>query len=204
MAKEVHLPNEIIQLIISFMNDVPSMCSLAKTSKSNYNSWSDIWYVSAKYIILDYISNKEVKNIYADTFENKAKSVMHLPFKDFKFCNQNKLHYYINRASEFGCNDLMSLLLLDKRSDPSSYDNYPIIISSFYGHHQIVDLLLKDKRVNPSHNNNQAIKIAIKLNHLDLVKVFASNKRTSVATRQIIDKYKYKFIKKFTNKKIDH
>ena len=54
--------------------------------------------------------------------------------------------------------DTVSLLLTDKRVDPSHDLNHPIRYSSHHGHIEIIKLLLKDKRVDPSDYNNWAIR----------------------------------------------
>ena len=53
----------------------------------------------------------------------------------------------IESAKRDGHDDVVKLLLADKRVDPSAYDNLAIRKSSAYGQYEVVKLLLEDPRV---------------------------------------------------------
>ena len=68
----------------------------------------------------------------------------------------------ILEASEYGYFNLVKLLLIDPRTNPSEKKNgmYPISAASSNGHFEVVELLLSDNRVDPTVKYNFAIHFA--------------------------------------------
>lgn len=49
---------------------------------------------------------------------------------------------------------VVSVLLADKRVDPSADESNAMLIAVEKGHEKVVELLLADKRINPAFKNN--------------------------------------------------
>lgn len=65
----------------------------------------------------------------------------------------------------------MKLLLIDKRVDPSTDNNYPIRYASRFGHYAAVRLLLLNERVSPNALGDYAIRFAAMNGHVEVVKL---------------------------------
>lgn len=61
----------------------------------------------------------------------------------------------LGAACSWGHIDIITIMLADKRFNPSCDRNEPIYTACLYGHFSIVHLLLSDKRVNPFDRNNK-------------------------------------------------
>jgi len=68
-----------------------------------------------------------------------------------------KSNWTIQKSSQFGHTDVVRLLLVDSRLDPTVDDNYAILISCENGHAAVVQLLLADGRADPTADNNYAL-----------------------------------------------
>jgi hypothetical protein len=63
----------------------------------------------------------------------------------------------LRTASKEGYIEIVTLLLNDKRADPTSLNHYSVVFSAINGHLDILTLLLSDSRVNPSNYQNMPI-----------------------------------------------
>lgn len=82
-------------------------------------------------------------------------------------------------ASSRGHVEVVTLLLKDKRVDPTIKNNMAIRWSAEKGHTKIVKLLLNDPRIDPSDRNNYALEMATLNGHLGVVKLLLKDKRIS-------------------------
>ncbi|MDB4726487.1 ankyrin repeat domain-containing protein [bacterium] len=73
--------------------------------------------------------------------------------------------------------EIVTILLEEKRVDPSDNYNYAIRKASEYGRDKVVKLLLEDERVDPSDNYNYAIRYASNNGHDKVVKLLLEDKR---------------------------
>jgi len=64
-------------------------------------------------------------------------------------------HVFIS-ACKYGKEDIVEILLKDKRVNPAFQDNMAFRIASKYRKHKIVKILLDDKRIDPTSRNNEA------------------------------------------------
>jgi hypothetical protein len=80
-------------------------------------------------------------------------------------------------ASEYGCTEVIELLLKDTRVDPSCASNFSIIVAAQYGYSDTIKLLLKDSRVNPAANCNYPIRHAYNNKHFTSVKILWDDQR---------------------------
>lgn len=86
---------------------------------------------------------------------------------------------YIRKISETDSSTYVSLLLNQKKFDPSFNNNLFIINASRNGHVKIVKILLTDKRVDPFNYDNIAIRFAILKGHVEVVKLLLTDKRVN-------------------------
>jgi ankyrin repeat protein len=77
--------------------------------------------------------------------------------------------------------DLMRILLMDKRIDPSAGGQDLISSACEDGHVGIVKALLADKRVDPSANDQQSLHMACEYGHLEVVQLLLSDSRVDPA-----------------------
>lgn len=77
-----------------------------------------------------------------------------------------------------GYEDVVKLLLEDKRVNPADNNNCSIQLASKYGHKGIVKLLLEDPRVNPIDDDNLAIKWALRRRQQDIYALLVKAKVT--------------------------
>ena len=73
--------------------------------------------------------------------------------------------------------EVIKILLLDLRVDPSANFNHAIRFASKLGHLELVKILLYDSRVDPSALNNDAIAYASEFGHLEVVKLLLLDPR---------------------------
>ncbi len=73
--------------------------------------------------------------------------------------------------------DMTTLLLTNKRVDPSAHKNYAIRTVSAYGWDDCVKLLLADKRVDPSAEDNEAIRTAAQHGTVSVVELLMKDSR---------------------------
>ena len=78
-------------------------------------------------------------------------------------------------ACQNGHDEVVLLLMNDKRVDPGCCSNYPILYASRNGHLNIVKILLNDARVDPSDVDNWAIRKAAYLGHVEIVMLLQNN-----------------------------
>jgi len=76
-----------------------------------------------------------------------------------------------------GHDEIVRLLLCDKRADPGTNNNLAIRMASVRGHVEVVRLLLVDKRVNPSDDQNSAICDAARHARANIVKLLLADDR---------------------------
>jgi ankyrin repeat protein len=74
-------------------------------------------------------------------------------------------------AIKFNREDIVLLLLKDKRVDPSAQNDYCIQKAVDGNKIEIVKILLADKRVDPSANGNYALKEAVRLRYYAIAKL---------------------------------
>jgi hypothetical protein len=82
----------------------------------------------------------------------------------------------INAVYE-GRDDIVELLLTDKRVDPSAQKNEALVLACTNGDERIVLLLLQNNRVNPSDQNSKALLQAVKNNHANIVEILLKDGR---------------------------
>lgn len=84
-----------------------------------------------------------------------------------------------------GKNEVLKIVLQDKRIDPSKDCNKPIKVAAQFGNLQAVKMLLNDNRVDPSEKDiqtdeyNYALNQAIENGHSDIVQLLLKDKRVS-------------------------
>lgn len=105
-----------------------------------------------------------------------------------RFNHQLNNNSVLIKSCKSGNYRLVCELLNSKNNtvDPSSDNNFPIIVSSWYGHESIVEFLLQDKRVNPAEDSNSAIILASMSGHdkvvallLNIAKVNPADERNA-------------------------
>ena len=74
-------------------------------------------------------------------------------------------------AIDYGCVDVVKMLLEDGRVNPAADYNNAIRWASTNGHTEIVRLLLQDPRVDPADDNNVAIRYASEEGHTEIVRL---------------------------------
>lgn len=72
---------------------------------------------------------------------------------------------------------MLSILLEDKRIDPSVSRSWPLIYAASRGSTESANRLLDDPRTNPGDKNNSAIRWASKMGHDDIIKLLLKDKR---------------------------
>jgi hypothetical protein len=90
---------------------------------------------------------------------------------------KDPLQFALNWVCEFGHVELLKVLLMNERLDPSHNDQEPFRNASKEGHVEVVKLLLADKRVDPSADSNYAIRYASEKGHSEVVKLLLADKR---------------------------
>ena len=75
--------------------------------------------------------------------------------------------------------ELIKLLLLDKRIDPTANDNAAIKLASKKGYFEIVKILLEDSRVDICVSNNYPVQLASQYGHLEIVKLLLQNSKVN-------------------------
>jgi ankyrin repeat protein len=115
-----------------------------------------------------------LKNVV--TYLLKTKQINFLKDKDF-------LAEALSIAIARNNNELVEMVLKDKKIDPSADNNRPIKIAAQFGNEEVVKMLLKDKRVDPSDkdliNNryNYALSLAVANEHKNVVDLLMKDKR---------------------------
>ena len=78
---------------------------------------------------------------------------------------------YLDRAVKENKNDIVRILLKNKKANPSFPFNKPIIHAAFCGNIEAVELMLKDSRVDASAHDNRAIRYAIEHKDIPMIKI---------------------------------
>ena len=87
---------------------------------------------------------------------NKDSGMSKVPEYIVPYLTMDKKYNMLREASGSRF-DIVKLLLLDPRIDPSVQDNLVFCEASIYGNFDVVKLLLSDPRIDPSTRNNEAI-----------------------------------------------
>jgi len=80
--------------------------------------------------------------------------------------------------------EIVKILLDDPRVDPSSAENFAIVIASTGGHPEMVKLLLADPRVDPSDQGSLAIYEAAGSNYIEIVELLLADPRVSLQDQE--------------------
>ncbi len=100
-------------------------------------------------------------------------------------CSQEELDSALQEAASNGAEEVVQILLNDRRADPVACDplakNYAINafetrchalhMAAYKGFETIVDMLLRDKRSDPASGNYRAIKLALKAEHVRVLRI---------------------------------
>src|SRR3972149_2665922 len=116
--------------------------------------------------------NKSLVPILNSIFEDnsfwkiRVENLLEIEETDLAFNNWKRIYYALSKTkdlkvyAEKGDSEVVELLLVDPRVDPSANDNNAIRFASENGCDKVVKLLLTDPRVDPSADNNYAIRFA--------------------------------------------
>ena len=80
-------------------------------------------------------------------------------------------------AAKRGHDDVVRLLLNDRRADPADDESFGLCFAASRGHVKVVTLLLKDGRANPASWNSDALWAAAWYGHVRVVKAFLRDGR---------------------------
>lgn len=89
----------------------------------------------------------------------------------------------LEAACAFGHEEIVKLLLSDKRTDPASNCNYNIITACQKGHLEVVKILLQTPGVDPTVNGNMPLVMACSNGHLDVVRLLLVDKRIDIGNK---------------------
>ena len=81
--------------------------------------------------------------------------------------------------------DIVTVVLLIDKVNPTTYNNWPIELSCTHGHIDVVRLLLADPRVDPSANDNRAIEVASRNGYIDIVRLLLKDHRVETSMSDI-------------------
>ncbi|KAI8902098.1 hypothetical protein BC833DRAFT_617067 [Globomyces pollinis-pini] len=98
-----------------------------------------------------------------------------------KFSTLTKVNNHIVTSSCLGYDDILKILLIDGRIDPTVFGNFCIRQCSQQGFTSCVELLLGDGRVDPSDENNEAICQASRFGHDKVVELLLSHSSVNPA-----------------------
>ena len=80
-------------------------------------------------------------------------------------------------ACDLGYDEIVKILLADRRIDPTIEEQRPLVVACTKGHTKVVELLLADSRVDPTINEQYAMDVVCELGHTEIVKLFLHDRR---------------------------
>ncbi len=114
------------------------------------------------------------ENTLIDPSIDNQKAIILAIRKNYLFTNIKKFIYGCGLCQS---DKIISLLLTDKRVDPSTMDNFCIRYACCNGLTDIVNILLKDKRIDPSTLDNFCIRCAAQRGYKEVVELLLKDKR---------------------------
>jgi len=86
-------------------------------------------------------------------------------------------NYVFNMMCREGDLDMVELLLLDDRLDPTMNNNYALRLAAEGGFYQIIEVLLADSRIDAGYDENDALNQACYHNHFDCAALLLTNEK---------------------------
>jgi len=129
---------------------------------------------------LRYVNENLIKSIELNSSLKSIKWYIKFLYivKFFKISNKLNSWYFIFLiAAENNYKDVLKMLLITSKVDPSAKDNYAIYWASKNGYIEVVKLLLEDPRVDPTVDDNFAVKMAIYYGYSEIVQLLMSDPR---------------------------
>ena len=162
-------------------------------------------------IMLARLDDKEVNSLYRNKslipvldsiFEDnsfwkiRVENLLKIEETDLAFNNWKRIYYALLKTkdlkvyAEKGDSEVVELLLVDPRVDPSVDNNYAIWMASQKGHDKVVELLLANSRVDPSDGDNFAIRLASQYGRYKVVELLLADPRVDPSAE---DNYAIRF-----------
>lgn len=117
-----------------------------------------------------------VKQLFIEAVKDGNIEVVKFLLEKIDVTNYN---HAVVLAIKKGYTEIVKLLIVNDKVDPSFNNNEFIIEASAKGDIEIVRMLLADKRVDPSANNNKAIRSASEMSRNKIVKILLDNERAN-------------------------
>lgn len=167
------------------MMDVLSFCQVNKKFNDLLCKNNTFWMNKVLFDFGKY--NHIPKNIIKKYGKTNGKN---LNWKDYykflyeiKYLDKKEINELFTCASYDGNLEIIKVLIIDSRLDPSHDDNCAIGVASQNGHLETAKLLLSDPRVNTdTGNENYSLRISSKNGHLKIVRLLLNDKSVDPST----------------------